>query len=185
MHKRGGRVRKLPVTHYYYRHRAACLAYEERRRRARGILARLPALTKRSRDDRLRDIILCNTCGGQVTTPSLILVRRHQCARCRRIKEKTRNLARGLTARGRIRCQKRPSAKDQYLQLKRGMVCVRCGFSAHPECLDFHHRDPASKTFTISKKVGDVKHETLLAEIEKCDVLCANCHRMVHAGCQS
>jgi hypothetical protein len=52
--------------------------------------------------------------------------------------------------------------------------CVRCG-EADPRVLDFHHtRD---KVATISEMIGG-SQEMLVKEIEKCIVLCANCHRL-------
>lgn len=50
-----------------------------------------------------------------------------------------------------------------------------------PVALDFHHLDPTEK----DKNVGDLMSfstQKLKEEIRKCVVLCANCHRMVHAG---
>jgi len=44
--------------------------------------------------------------------------------------------------------------------------------------MDFHHRDPSTKSFSVSQ----TRHYSLavtLAEIEKCDLYCANCHRLV------
>jgi hypothetical protein len=58
--------------------------------------------------------------------------------------------------------------------------CQRCG-EPEPACLEFHHRDPAEKKRTVSELIS-YGHalETVRAEIEKCDVLCANCHRNEH-----
>jgi hypothetical protein len=69
--------------------------------------------------------------------------------------------------------------KERLRDLKQGLTCDRCGFDK-PCALEFHHRDPATKDFTISKKAWQVSEERLLAEIEKCDVLCSNCHRIEH-----
>lgn len=52
-----------------------------------------------------------------------------------------------------------------------------CGEHRHP-CLDFHHPDPSVKERAVSK-CRTVK--TFLAEASKCTVVCANCHRMIHA----
>jgi hypothetical protein len=65
---------------------------------------------------------------------------------------------------------------DNY-KVERG--CQRCGYNASPIGLDFHHRNPAEKDFNITK-VSKYSRERLLQEIEKCDVLCAICHRLVH-----
>lgn len=56
--------------------------------------------------------------------------------------------------------------------------CLDCGFDSHPEALDFDHRPSTEKKFNIGNRGWTVSEATLLAEIEKCDVLCANCHRI-------
>src|ERR1017187_5396677 len=59
--------------------------------------------------------------------------------------------------------------------------CSRCG-EADPACLQFHHRDPETKSFTIAHaKHHGVSIERLKAEIDKCEVVCANCHLRSHA----
>lgn len=58
--------------------------------------------------------------------------------------------------------------------------CKRCGES-RSECLDFHHNE--GKDFTISRLVVRKASIAKLKEaIAKCDVLCANCHRVEHNG---
>ena len=60
--------------------------------------------------------------------------------------------------------------------------CVDCGES-DPRCLEFDHRDPGTKTAnvaTLVQRAGAWK--VILAEIEKCDVRCANCHRRRTSG---
>lgn len=69
--------------------------------------------------------------------------------------------------------------KQRLRDLKAGLACKRCGFN-DPRALDFHHRDPADKAFQISTKAWQVSEERLMAEVAKCDVLCANCHRIEH-----
>ena len=59
--------------------------------------------------------------------------------------------------------------------------CSICGASYPPYVMDFHHVDPASKEIAIGKKVT-WKLDKLLREIEKCVLLCANCHRQVEHG---
>ncbi len=63
---------------------------------------------------------------------------------------------------------------------KKTLKCVRCEES-HPAILTFHHRDNSEKSFEIGNaiKLG-VGLTRLLAEIEKCEVLCANCHAKEH-----
>lgn len=65
----------------------------------------------------------------------------------------------------------------QSYKVERGCPCGE----RHPACLDFHHRDPKSKEFyiTIAAKRGWA-WSRIAAEVEKCDVLCSNCHRKLH-----
>lgn len=58
--------------------------------------------------------------------------------------------------------------------------CQKCG-EGRAVCLDMHHRDPTTKAFDISECAADKALGTLGVELAKCDVLCANCHRIVHA----
>lgn len=57
--------------------------------------------------------------------------------------------------------------------------CVDCGETDF-RCLDFDHRDGATKGGNVAKLLGDaLSWSRVLIEIEKCDVRCANCHRRV------
>jgi hypothetical protein len=58
-------------------------------------------------------------------------------------------------------------------------VCERCGFS-DPRALVFHHKNPDEKLFQISQAVNKCGKDRLKREIEKCEVICANCHLIEH-----
>ena len=65
-------------------------------------------------------------------------------------------------------------------KLRRG-VCMDCNMEVTRDnyfCFDFDHRDPMQKSFSISAKSRDVAQGTLEAEFAKCDLVCANCHRL-------
>lgn len=66
----------------------------------------------------------------------------------------------------------------QEIKLERG--CMDCGFRAHPAALDFDHRPGVNKVSEVSKLTLS-SWELILAEIAKCDVRCANCHRIITA----
>lgn len=61
--------------------------------------------------------------------------------------------------------------------------CVVCGES-EPACLDWHHLDTETKVVSISrmKSSSTYSQQRVLEELEKCVLLCANCHRKIHAG---
>ena len=63
------------------------------------------------------------------------------------------------------------------LSLKEG-PCVDCGGEFHPVAMNWHHRDPLTKTADVGALVGKGNKAVLLAEIAKCDLICANCHAL-------
>ena len=63
---------------------------------------------------------------------------------------------------------------------KENLKCIKCGEDFGP-CIDFHHRDPSEKEYSISSMIGrGWPFWKIEKEMEKCDVLCANCHRKLH-----
>ncbi len=61
-----------------------------------------------------------------------------------------------------------------------GGKCIKCGYSKYPEVLEFHHKDPSTKEFNLGLNGLTRSWERTKKEIEKCDLLCANCHRERH-----
>ncbi len=60
----------------------------------------------------------------------------------------------------------------------KGGCCEKCGYNKSYEVLQFHHINPNEKDFTISGKSYSV--ERLKKEVDKCILVCANCHREIH-----
>lgn len=82
------------------------------------------------------------------------------------------------------RCNKQNTIRRhaKFLRVRALKKCCKLCRETHPACLDFHHKDPDQKVVMnvaklISKNYG---WERILAEIAKCDVICANCHRKLH-----
>jgi hypothetical protein len=142
-------------------------------------------------------------CGNAI--PSRILVdgkhrlisRRTRCLTCSPFAP--RNLKRPdgtMTERGCPKCGKAYAHKgavcnscrvvDWRKNIKRRLVdykggkCQSCGYDRCLDNLTFHHTDPAKKEFTISGMCR--AYESLLKEVDKCQLLCRNCHGEVHAG---
>lgn len=63
-----------------------------------------------------------------------------------------------------------------------GSDCNGCGRPVLPSQAEFHHRDPATKDFGVSAKGLIRAWPEIESELAKCVMLCANCHREVHAG---
>lgn len=74
----------------------------------------------------------------------------------------------------------RRAPRQEYVdKIKRESGCMDCGL--HPEytqVLEFDHRPDEVKLFHISDRMGSGSFEAFKAEIAKCDVVCANCHRV-------
>ncbi len=71
------------------------------------------------------------------------------------------------------------SVTCKLVEYKSKLSCCKCGEN-HPACLHFHHRDKSTKSFSISDSIRRFSLEKIIAEIAKCDVLCANCHAKLH-----
>ncbi len=70
--------------------------------------------------------------------------------------------------------------KEQAVQYKGGK-CSVCDYNKYQGALEFHHLDPNEKDFSIAQ----ARHTTfdkVKAELDKCVLLCSNCHREVHAN---
>jgi 5-methylcytosine-specific restriction endonuclease McrA len=63
-----------------------------------------------------------------------------------------------------------------------GGCCRICGYDRYSGALHFHHVDPSTKEFAISKKGHTWSLEKMRAEVAKCALLCSNCHAEVEAG---
>jgi predicted transcriptional regulator len=75
--------------------------------------------------------------------------------------------------------------KDRRQQLKKmgveylGGKCIVCGYDKCIWALQFHHRNPKEKDFTIST-YSNLGWEKIKKELNKCDLLCSNCHDELH-----
>lgn len=58
--------------------------------------------------------------------------------------------------------------------------CAKCGIT-DKRVLDFHHIDDSTKLFTLaSRRIAGYAQDKIKEEIDKCEVVCANCHRIIH-----
>ena len=81
--------------------------------------------------------------------------------------------------------------RDNYRSLKiktqsveyLGGKCEICGYNKNIHALDFHHRNPEEKDFAIGE--SDFSFEKLKPELDKCQLVCSNCHREIHYNLKS
>lgn len=70
--------------------------------------------------------------------------------------------------------------RERFREFKRTLVCERCGFDDW-RALQFHHHGDKSANVSDMLTRG-VSWDTLSSEIEKCEVICANCHMIEHSN---
>ena len=86
-----------------------------------------------------------------------------------------------------LKCQseavqrRRIKVKEMSVQYKGGK-CEICGYDKYLGALDFHHLDPTQKDFGVAAKGYTRSWETIKKELDKCILVCANCHREIHGG---
>ena len=79
----------------------------------------------------------------------------------------------------------RAKARKEYLLELKGNRCQSCGYEKSQYALDFHHRRKEEKSFNITSacyEFSDSAFKDLVVKevLEKCDLLCSNCHRETH-----
>ena len=91
---------------------------------------------------------------------------------------------------GRLRCMKcrteavqrrREKIKELAVQYKGGKCCI-CGYNRYLGALEFHHLNPTEKDFGIGTKGYTRSFEKVKGELDKCILVCSNCHKEIHAG---
>ena len=72
---------------------------------------------------------------------------------------------------------KRALERRRDLYKTKGGKCEKCGYNKCERALSFHHRDPSQKLFGLAlNNLWSKTIEEIIAEAEKCDLLCLNCH---------
>jgi len=74
---------------------------------------------------------------------------------------------------------RRKKVKELAIEYKGGS-CQKCGYNKCNAALEFHHLDPSEKDFSISASGNTRGWELIKKELDKCILVCANCHREIH-----
>lgn len=64
----------------------------------------------------------------------------------------------------------------------KGNKCQNCGYDKCIDALEFHHTNPQEKDFSISDRKLVLDWNKIKIELDKCILLCANCHRELHSS---
>ncbi|MEK7115242.1 MAG: hypothetical protein AAB847_02695 [Patescibacteria group bacterium] len=119
------------------------------------------------------------------------MINRKYCAYCQKLYPET-SFGVALTTKDKVyrrrkcrncyRLTKQNLIKKHYDWLnnyKRTQGCERCKI-ADPRVLDFHHKNKQDKLFGIGGFRRSVGFGRIQKEIKKCEIVCANCHRIIH-----
>lgn len=77
--------------------------------------------------------------------------------------------------------RKREGLKKDAIKYKGGK-CQICGYDKCDGALEFHHIDPSKKDFGIAQNGYTRAWSKIKEELDKCILVCANCHREIHSG---
>jgi hypothetical protein len=78
---------------------------------------------------------------------------------------------------------RRTKIKQMGIDYKGGKCQIEtCGYNKYNGALEFHHLDPNEKDFSISRSGHCTAWDKVKLELDKCILVCANCHREIHAG---
>ena len=75
----------------------------------------------------------------------------------------------------------RKRIKQWALEYK-GNKCQLCGYNKCIEALELHHTNPLEKDFSISDRDIKLDWKKIKNELDKCIIICSNCHREIHNG---
>ena len=114
----------------------------------------------------------CSPFGGH-NTRRLKVEETNECKRCG---APTKTVKLCASCRVTLWRQRRKLDAIAYL----GERCLLCGFKKYVSAMEFHHIDATKKDFALSGRT--IAWEKMKLELDKCVLLCANCHKAVHSG---
>lgn len=129
---------------------------------------------------------ICNICRKELSLDSFAFKDKkkgsyqYHCRACNKIKcdEYYQNNKDKIISRS-VKASKQK--RDCFQTWKASLKCQVCDESATP-CLDFHHVDDSEKSFEICNHFAQYTPSDITREVNKCAVVCSNCHRKHHAG---
>jgi len=138
------------------------------------------------RDPTTKKFWLCSSRGALKSHEQILAEAKKSdvvCANCHRLRSRRRHRA-WLASRmlstmprtegHRVRWRYHADVLDQL----RSVPCADCGGRFAQCSMDFDHRDPSTKIARVTSLVGRASIDRILAEAAKCDIVCANCHRL-------
>ncbi len=133
------------------------------------------------------DIRICTACGNELPGTLEHFRPRSQaaggglesiCRTCARERARAYEHAKRIKGIQRNPSPTKTRIREQINEIKLERGCADCGYRVHPAALDFDHLPGSEKQHPVAWLISRNRLEDALAEIEKCEVVCANCHRV-------
>lgn len=125
-------------------------------------------------------IFICEKCGKEFENTR----KRKNCFDCvppkRRYESKEKQLEERKKQVVKNVQRRREKVKKLSIEYKGG-ECQICGYNKCIDALEFHHINPEEKEFGISAKGYTRSWEKVRDELDKCILVCSNCHREIHS----
>lgn len=122
----------------------------------------------------------CNYCGKEFSSNKYA----KYCKECRNTYS-NKVLAHGLEKARKLQLDNNNKHRLKVKQLSisyKGNKCQICGYNKCNSALEFHHLNPNEKEFAIGQTGYRHSWESLKTELDKCILVCANCHREIHSN---
>lgn len=103
----------------------------------------------------------------------------NECPKCKQTLYMREWTAKNRPSEAKRSREEKARRKALLIDLKVAAGCLHCGYNRCGEAMHFHHRDSGTKEFCVADGVM-LAWERVLAEVAKCDVVCANCHYEQH-----
>lgn len=123
------------------------------------------------------ELKVCSKCKESKVLSDFYYDNTHSCyySECKKCKNKQR-----VINRSKNQLDNRHQLKQKAIEYKGGR-CAQCGYEEHMSAFDFHHLNPLKKDYCIGTMIArSYNWEKIKKELDKCIVLCANCHRKLH-----
>lgn len=130
------------------------------------------------------DTLICNKCKESkriVEFDVNLQSKRGRAYTCKVCRNYTRRNNKDQQKRDVIKAQKQRKDRQDFINSFKASGCSVCGYKKCLYALTFHHIDPASKIDTVANMAcNSSSFEKIKTEIDKCIVLCQNCHHEIH-----
>lgn len=110
----------------------------------------------------------------------LQMTRAYECKICKNARGAARRRAITAAKPKKVHAKSFIPQRRELVKAMKDKPCVDCGGTFPPVCMDFDHLAPKTKTFSIARWAHWTKwsEDDLKAEVAKCELVCANCHRI-------